>query len=274
VLGSQNKYSCCHWSDGVSDLDGAETEALRISCERAGLQDGMKILELGCGWGSLTLWMARHYPNSQITAISNSASQREYILQRAHQLRLSNVVVHTCDMNDFVSGDTYDRIVSVEMFEHMRNYRALFRRIASWLEADGRFFMHIFCHRTTPYEFVDKGPGDWMSRHFFSGGIMPSDDLPHRFQDHLAIENRWRWAGGHYEKTANAWLADLDARRADVMPVLARTYGEDEAQRWWMRWRIFFMACAELFAHRDGREWYVSHYLFERQQNSTSAVNL
>jgi len=172
-------------------------------------------------------------------------------------------------MNDFETDQTFDRVMSVEMFEHMRNYRALFARIHDWLRQDGQFFMHIFCHRSTPYEFVDRGPGDWMSRHFFSGGIMPSDDLPLRFQDHLEIAGRWRWDGRHYEKTANAWLANMDARRGAVMPALVWTYGKEQAGSWWMRWRIFFMACAELFGYRDGQEWMVGHYLFRRRRDAS-----
>ena len=265
VLGSQNKYSCCHWSDDTHDLDTAETEALRITCEHAGLRDGMNILELGCGWGSLTIWMARHYPKSQITAISNSASQREHITQRTRQLRLNNVLVQTCDMNDFVSRDTYDRIVSVEMFEHMRNHHALFNRIDSWLRPDGRFFMHIFCHRDTPYAFEHKDETDWMSRHFFSGGMMPSDDLPLHFQQDLTCLRQWRWDGSHYEKTANAWLANMDDNKPVLWPVLEETYGSASAQQWWMRWRMFFMACAELFGYDKGQQWWVSHYLFEKK---------
>ena len=265
VLGRHRKYSACYWPEGVTDLDSAEAAGLRLTCEHAQLADGMDILELGCGWGSLTLWMAEHYPASNITAVSNSASQREYILAAARERGLSNVGVLTRDMNDFEIDQRFDRVVSVEMFEHMRNYRQLFERIHHWLREDGRFFMHIFCHRSTPYEFVDRGPGDWMSRHFFSGGIMPSDSLPLHFQDRLQLTARWRWSGSHYEKTANAWLANMDARREWVMPILERTYGEEEASRWWMRWRIFFMACAELFAHQDGQEWLVGHYLFQRR---------
>jgi cyclopropane-fatty-acyl-phospholipid synthase len=268
VLGRHLKYSACYWPQGVEDLVAAEAEALRVTCERAGLEDGMHILELGCGWGSLTLWMAEHYPNSTITAVSNSASQREFILQRARERGLDNVGVLTRDMNDFQTDQTFDRVVSVEMFEHMRNYRLLFERIRGWLRDDGQFFMHIFCHRSTPYEFVDRGPGDWMSRHFFSGGIMPSDDLPLRFQQHLELTAHWRWDGRHYEKTDNAWLANMDARRGAVMPSLVWTYGQDAAQRWWMRWRIFFMACAELFGYRDGQEWWVGHYLFRRRRDA------
>jgi len=265
VLGSRNKYSCCHWSENISDLDTAETEALRITCEHAGLQDGMKILELGCGWGSLTIWMARHYPNSRITAVTNSASQGEHITHRAQQLRLNNVVVQTCDMNDFISRETHDRIVSVEMFEHMRNYQALFSRISSWLESDGRFFMHIFCHRDTPYAFEEKNETDWMSRYFFSGGMMPSDDLPLHFQHDLTCRRHWRWDGSHYEKTANAWLENMDAHKSVIWPVLEKTYGATSAQQWWMRWRMFFMACAELFGYENGQQWWVSHYLFEKK---------
>jgi len=265
VLGRHRKYSSCYWPEGVTDLDSAEAAGLRLTCEHAQLADGMDILELGCGWGSLTLWMAEHYPASNITAVSNSASQRDYILATARERGLSNVGVLTRDMNDFEIDQRFDRVVSVEMFEHMRNYRELFGRIHHWLREEGRFFMHIFCHRSTPYEFVDRGPGDWMSRHFFSGGIMPSDSLPLHFQDRLQLAARWRWSGTHYEKTANAWLANMDARREWVMPVLERTYGEEEAARWWMRWRIFFMACAELFGHQDGQEWLVGHYLFQRR---------
>ena len=268
VLGSQNKYSCCYWDNDLTDLDVAETSALQITCEHADLQDGIDILELGCGWGSLTLWMARHYPNSRITAISNSHSQREYITQSACQQQLNNVRVHTCDMNDFISQKTYDRIVSVEMFEHMRNYHSLFNRINDWLKPDGRFFMHIFCHRDLPYAFEANNATDWMSRHFFSGGMMPSDDLPLHFQQHLALLRQWRWDGRHYEKTANAWLENMDNNKQSLWPVLEETYGAESARQWWMRWRMFFMACAELFGYDNGQQWRVSHYLFEKKAAS------
>ncbi len=264
VLGENRKYSCCYWPNDVSTLSEAEAEALRITVERAGIRDGMKVLDLGCGWGSLTLWVAEHFPNASISAVSNSTSQRRFILAEAERRDIHNIDVHVCDMNDFEAGDTYDRIVSIEMFEHMRNYDELFRRISSWLEPDGRFFMHIFTHRSTPYEYLDKGPSDWMSRHFFSGGIMPSADLPLLFAEHLNVERRWHWNGIHYAKTCRAWLERMDARRADIMPILAETYGEDEAGRWWMRWRMFFMACEELFRYNGGNEWFVSHYRFRQ----------
>lgn len=263
ILGSRRKYSCGYWSQGTDDLDVAEADALRISCERAGIEDGMAVLDLGCGWGSLSLWIASRYPHCQVTAVSNSRSQHDYIVAEAARQELSNVSVSVCDMNDFDPGQSFDRIVSVEMFEHMRNYAELFRRISTWLHPDGRFFMHIFCHRSTPYEFVDKGPGDWMSRHFFSGGIMPSNDLPLMFQDDLRLADRWRWNGRHYAQTANAWLWRMDLRRNKLMPILKETYGTAQAHTWWVRWRMFFMACAELFDYNNGEEWYVGHYLFE-----------
>jgi len=264
VLGKHHKYSACYWRDGIESLDEAEADALEISCERAGIKNGMDVLELGCGWGSLSLWMAERFPDSKITSVSNSAGQRLFIEGQAHQRKLSNLHVITCDMNDFAAPGTYDRIVSLEMFEHMRNYKELFKRVNSWLKPGGQFFMHIFCHRQCAYAFEDNGPDDWMSRHFFSGGIMPSVDLPLRFQDDLKIRRRWIWDGRHYEKTSNAWLKNMDIHKDKIMPVLERTYGNSDAPKWFMRWRMFFMACAELFAYADGQEWYVGHYLFEK----------
>jgi cyclopropane-fatty-acyl-phospholipid synthase len=264
ALGKHRKYSSCWWPDGAVRLDDAEAAALAATCERAGLEQGQDVLELGCGWGSFTLWIAEHYPQSRITAVSNSNSQRRYILREAAQRGLRNVQLVTADMNGFEPERRFDRVVSVEMFEHMRNWRHLFARVHGWLRPGGRFFMHVFCHRATPYAFVEEGPADWMSRHFFSGGMMPSDELALRFQDELRLIERWRWDGRHYEKTANAWLANLDAHRDAAMPVLAAAYGEADAAQWLQRWRIFFMACAELFGYRNGQEWWVSHYLFER----------
>jgi cyclopropane-fatty-acyl-phospholipid synthase len=267
ALGRHRKYSSCYWPDGITRLDDAEAAALSITAERAGLQDHMDILELGCGWGSLTLWMAEHYPASRITAVSNSHSQRHYIQAEAARRGLTNVEVLTHDMNQLQLARRFDRILSVEMFEHMRNWRNLFARVYDWLRPGGRFFMHVFCHRSVPYSFEVRDTSDWMSQYFFSGGMMPSDDLALRFQEHLQLVRRWRWDGRHYQRTANAWLDNLDARRDAALPILAATYGELAAQQWLQRWRIFFMACAELFGYANGQEWWVSHYLFERPAN-------
>ncbi len=268
VLGPHRKYSGCLWSEGVATLEAAEAAALAVTCERAGLAGGQNVLELGCGWGSLTLWMAERYPASNITALSNSHSQREFIEGEAARRGLANVRVVTCDMNDFAVADgvpRFDRIVSVEMFEHLRNWPEAFRRVAGWLAPEGRFFMHVFAHRGAPYAFVDRDASDWMSRHFFSGGMMPSDDLAARCQDDLRLVDRWRWSGSHYARTSEAWLANMDAHRPTLMPLFESTYGRAEAATWWMRWRLFFLSCAELFAYDGGACWWVSHYLFERR---------
>ena len=267
VLGAQRKYSCCWWPEGVTTLDEAETAALAETCARAGLSDGQQVLELGCGWGSLSLWMAAHYPGSQITAVSNSASQRQHIERQAQQRGLRNLRVITCDFNHFDTDQRFDRVVSVEMFEHLRNWPKAFAQVARWLLPNGRFFMHVFAHRSVPYAFVEKDDNDWMSRHFFSGGMMPSDDLALHCQRDLQVVRRWRWDGRHYQRTSEAWLANMDAQREAVWPVLERTYGAAAAQVWWMRWRLFFMSCAELFGYDDGQQWWVSHCLFERRGN-------
>ena len=267
VMGKHLKYSCCYWPDGIDALSDAEAAALAKTCERAGINNGMRVLDLGCGWGSLSLWIAEHYPDTAVRSISNSSSQREFILAQAAARSITNIDVFVCDMNDFATNARFDRVVSIEMFEHMRNYGELFHRINQWLLPDGRFFMHVFCHRSTPYEFIDKGPGDWMSRHFFTGGIMPSADLPLRFPQHLHIERRWHWNGTHYAQTCNTWLQKMDANKKTIMPVLAECYGEENASLWWQRWRMFFMACAELFDFNGGTEWYVGHYLFKKAVN-------
>jgi len=268
-LGKHKKYSSCFWDNKTQTLDDAEALALSLTCQHADLRDGQTILELGCGWGSLTLWMAEQYPNARIVAVSNSGSQREYIMDTAQARGLTNIRVITCDMNHFQPSNfgltgQFDRVVSVEMFEHMRNYRKLYARIALWLRPGGKFFKHIFVHRLNPYEFKVSGDDDWMSQFFFSGGIMPSDDLPLHFQNDLKLLKRWRWDGTHYEKTANAWLENMDTHAEAITPILAATYGAQNVEQWRNRWRIFFMACAELFGYQNGQEWWVTHYLFEK----------
>ena len=263
VLGPRRKYSSAWWPAGVESLAHAEEAALQATCDRACLADGQNVLELGCGWGSLTLWMAERYPTSRITAVSNSRPQKAWIEQEVRRRGMSNVKVVTCDVTDFEPGARFDRVVSVEMFEHLRNWPEMFGRLARWLEPGGRFFMHVFVHRGTPYAFEERDASDWMSRHFFSGGMMPSDDLALRFQDDLALVARWRWDGTHYARTSEAWLANMDAHRARVWPILERTYGPMQAALWWTRWRLFFLSCAELFNYEHGQQWWVAHYLFE-----------
>jgi cyclopropane-fatty-acyl-phospholipid synthase len=263
VLGRHLKYSSCLWEPGVDALDQAEQAMLRLTCERAELADGQRILELGCGWGSLSLWMAERYPGSSVLAVSNSHGQRRFIEARGRQRGLDNLQVVTADMNDFTTEGRFDRVVSVEMFEHMRNWRELFGRIDGWLEPEGRFFLHVFCHRRRPYFFEASGPTDWMARHFFTGGLMPSFDLPDAFDDRLVVEERWAVNGLHYQRTLEAWLAELDRRHEKVLEIFEPVYGAGEAARWVRRWRAFFMACSELFGYRRGEEWLVGHYLLK-----------
>ena len=264
VLGPHLKYSCCWYGDGARSLGEAEEAMLRLTALRAQLADGQRVLELGCGWGSLTLWMAAHYPGSQITAVSNSASQRQFILGQALARGLANVEVITADANVFATDQRFDRVVSVEMFEHMRNYATLMERIAGWLEPGGKLFVHIFCHRSLMYPFTVAGDEDWMARYFFTGGLMPAEHTLLHFQEHLTLEDQWRVSGTHYERTANDWLANQDRDRRGVMAVLTQAYGPRDATLWFQRWRMFFMAVAELFGYAGGTEWLVAHYRFVR----------
>ena len=264
VLGKHLKYSSGYWPDGVNSLDESEESMLELSFERAQLVDGDSILELGCGWGSLTCYMASKLPNSKITAISNSKDQKEHILNRCKNQGLDNIEVITADMNDFGTENKYDRVVSIEMFEHMRNYKKLLSKISSWLHDDGKLFIHIFTHQSVVYPFENQGEADWMAREFFSGGMMPSHDLLLHFQDDLIIEDIWRMSGTHYEKTSLAWVNKMDANKDIVMKIFSETYGDD-AKLWFQRWRIFFMSCEKLFGYNNGSDWGVSHYRFSKR---------
>ena len=266
VLGPHRKYSCCDWS-GARTLDQAELRMLELSAERAKITDGMRILDLGCGWGSFSLFAASRFPNSQIVAISNSSSQREFIESEASRRKLTNLQVITADMNVFEAPGLFDRIVSIEMFEHMRNYSVLFERLSRWLKDDGFFFMHIFTHRTFSYPFEEDGDDNWMGRYFFSGGMMPGATLPQRFHDHLIVQSSWHVSGIEYSKTCEAWLENHDARKSRILEIFHRAYGKT-AEQWFHRWRLFYLACSELFHFNEGEEWFVTHYLLSKSSNA------
>jgi len=279
VLGPQLKYSSALWPAGVHTLEQAEQSMLALTCQRAELADGQQILELGCGWGSLSLYMAQKFPSSRIVSVSNSRSQKQFIDARAAARGLRNLEVVTSDMNQFAPTAQFDRVVSVEMFEHMRNHELLLRRIADWMRDQGKLFVHIFTHRRFTYLFEIFDDSDWMARHFFTGGIMPSENLLLYYQRHLQIEKQWQVSGTHYQRTAESWLQNMDGHTREILQLFARTYGNGlpegpastAALRWLVRWRIFFMACAELWGFRSGSEWGVTHYLFSRQSTGRLA---
>ena len=271
VLGRRLKYSCCYFPAHVETLDEAEEEMLKLYAKRAGLEDGMRILDLGCGWGSLSLWLAEAFPHSQIVALSNSSLQKKYILKQAKELGLNNIEVLTRDINKFRGvKDKFDRILSIEMLEHVRNYESLFARIADWLQPDGSFFAHIFSHKKNPYEFSTENDDDWMGRYFFTGGIMPSRSLFYHFNQHMSVAEEWSVNGSHYEKTALAWLKNLDRNVEAIREIFSYSYGKEDADLWVQRWRIFFLSCAELFSYDEGYEWGVFHYRFEKSKAGSS----
>jgi cyclopropane-fatty-acyl-phospholipid synthase len=263
VLGRNLKYSSGLWMPGTDHLDEAEEAMLRLTCQRGKVEKGLRILELGCGWGSLSLWISGHFPDCEILALSNSRTQKEHIDSEIAKRGLKNLRVVTADINEFNTEECFDRVLSVEMFEHVRNWDLLLSRIASWLSPKGLLFVHIFTHREYAYFFENKGPGDWMSRNFFTGGMMPSDDLFLYFQDEFVLREHWRVNGLHYARTAEAWLANMERNKVQILSLFQEVYGPEETVKWYAYWKVFLIACAELWGYRQGQEWLVSHYLFE-----------
>lgn len=266
-LGKHLKYSSGYWKEGVNDIDSSEEDMLALTCERAQLQNGQDVLELGCGWGSLSLYMSAKYPQSKFTVVSNSATQKKFIDETAKTRGITNLTVITADMNRFTIEAKFDRVVSVEMFEHMRNYELLLAKVDSFLKPGGKLFVHIFTHRTLAYKFEVIDDTDWMSKYFFTGGIMPSNHLFFYFNNNLKVTSHWVVNGTHYGKTSEAWLNNMDKHRNEIMPILRSTYGNEQALKWWVYWRLFYMACAELFNYNHGNEWMVCHYLFEKVEH-------
>lgn len=265
VLGSRLKYSCCLWEDSATTLDQAEEAMLKLTCERARIEDGMEILDLGCGWGSFSIFTAQKFPRASITALSNSRTQKRFIDGRCAALNITNIRTVIADVASAPIPGRYDRVVSIEMFEHMKNYQELMRRIAGALKPDGRLFVHIFSNTRRAHEFNAGDPNSWMAQTFFTGGLMSSDDLLLHFQDDMVLEEHWRLNGLHYTKTLNAWYARMVQEKAQVLPVLDQTYGRANRVKWWVNWTLFFIGCAETWRLYRGQEYIVSHYLFARR---------
>lgn len=264
-LGTHLKYSCGYWNDGVTSIDVSERDMLELTCQRAELENGQTVLELGCGWGSLSLFMAAKYPSSTFKVVSNSKTQKAYIDEQAVKRGLQNITVITADINVLNLNEQFDRVVSVEMFEHMRNYQRLMEKVATHLKSSGKLFVHIFTHKEFAYTYETIDHTDWMSKYFFTGGTMPSNNLLLYFNEHLYVNKQWCVNGVHYNKTCEAWLSNMDKHKHQIMPLIEQTYGKEQAVKWWVYWRIFYMACAELFGYRSGNEWMVSHYLFSKK---------
>ena len=263
MLGPRLKYSCCHWSEGERSLGSAEESMLALTCQRAQIVDGMRILDLGSGWGSLGLYVAEHFPGCHVTTVSNSGPQQLFISEQATRRGLVNVRTVRANVNEFTPQARFDRVVSVEMFEHVRDHEELLSRIASWLAAEGKLFVHVFCHRTSSYSYELDGNNDWMARYFFTGGMMPSFDMLNRIDKDMHVTQRWEVPGTQYQRTLMSWLYRLDIQKNEAMKILRAHYGKDQAHVWFVRWRLFLLACAELFGFREGREWLVGHYLLE-----------
>ncbi|MGB3947558.1 MAG: cyclopropane-fatty-acyl-phospholipid synthase family protein [Bacteroidia bacterium] len=264
-LGTHLKYSCGYWKDGVTSIDVSEYDMLELTCQRAELENGQSVLELGCGWGSLSLFMATKYPSSTFKVVSNSKTQKEYIDKQIKQRGLQNITVITADINVLNLNEQFDRVVSVEMFEHMRNYQRLMEKVATHLKPSGKLFVHIFTHKEFAYTYEVIDDTDWMSKYFFTGGTMPSNNLLLYFNEHLFINKQWCVNGMHYNKTCEAWLSNMDKHKQEIMPLFEHTYGKEQAVKWWVYWRIFYMACAELFGYKNGNQWMVNHYLFSKR---------
>lgn len=262
-LGKHMKYSCGYWKQGVETLDQSEEDMLELTVERAQLVNGQDVLELGCGWGSLSLYMAQRYPHSKFVGVSNSRTQKEYIDGQTKKRGLTNLSIITVDANQFETDLKFDRVVSVEMFEHMRNYEKLFAKIGRFLKPGGKLFVHIFTHRELAYYYEPKDESDWIGKYFFTGGIMPSDDLLLYFQDYFQIEHHWHVSGSHYQKTSEEWLKNMDKNKEKILPIFQKVYGQDY-KKWWHYWRVFYLSCAELWGYDQGNEWIVSHYLFKK----------
>jgi len=267
ILGPRMKYSACLWNEDIQNLEQAEVASLKQVAQRAELSDNLKILELGCGWGSFSLWASETYPKSQFTAVSNSFTQADHIREQAHQRGIHNLKVITENMLDFHPSEQFDRIVSIEMFEHMRNYEQLLQRISSWLKDEGKLFVHIFSHKKYAYLYEAEDKDDWMSNYFFTGGIMPSHDLLSHFNKDLVIEQQWRQNGLNYTHTLEAWLKNLNRNEKRISDIFSEHYGDDQIRIWLNRWRMFILACSELFAYGRGEEWGISHYRFEKTKN-------
>jgi cyclopropane-fatty-acyl-phospholipid synthase len=264
-LGKHLKYSSGFWNEGVTHIDVSEADMLELTCKRAQLEDGQTVLELGCGWGSLSLFMAEKYPQSDFTVVSNSKTQKIHIAEQAEQRKIKNLTVLTVDINDFKTEKKYDRVVSVEMFEHLRNYKRLMKLISDSLKSNGKLFVHIFTHKKYSYKFEVKDTSDWMSKYFFTGGIMPSNDLLLHFIEDMNLEKRWIVNGTHYQKTSEAWLKNMTVHKNEIIPLFETTYGKDQALKWWVYWRVFYMACAELWGYKNGTEWMICHYLLVKK---------